>query len=59
MRKTTSLHVHHAYIFMYISLPSLHVVHPWVRTQTSRKRWFLGIQLQENSHTFNKVSELE
>ena len=72
--KTTTLHVHHA--FLYISLPSLHdhdVKMPYFtfydggRKQATTKfsfsfwTWicFLGIQLQESSPTFDKVSELE
>ena len=71
--KTTILHVHHA--FLYISLPSLHdydVKMPKFTmyrgsTEATTKFplsfwswiWFLGIQLQEGSPTFDKVSDLE
>ena len=68
--KTTTLHVHHA--FLYISLPALHdydVKMPnfafyGVRKQPTTKFcfsfctwiWSRGIQLQEGSPTFHKVS---
>ena len=64
MGTTTTLHVHHA--FLYISLPSLHDcnLHFFFMEDVNERRQilplfeFLGIQLPENSPTFDKVSEL-
>ena len=71
--KTTTLHVHHA--FLYISLPSLHDYHVKMPNFTfceGRKQamskfsfslwtwmWLIEIQLQKSSLVFDKVSELE
>ena len=71
--KTTTLHVHHA--FLHISLPSLHDYHVKMPNFTfceGRKQamtkfsfslwtwiWLIEIQLQKSSLAFDKVSELE
>ena len=70
--KTTTLHVHHA--FLYISLPSLHNYHVKMpnftfcegQKQAMRKFYFslwldmvIEIQLQKSSLAFDKVSELK
>ena len=71
--KTTTLHVHHA--FMYISLLSLHDYDGKMPNSTfygGRKQatarfsfsswtwiWFLGIRLKKSSPAFDKVNELE
>ena len=46
--KTTTLHVHHT--FLYISLPFVHFLHLYKA---------LRLQLQKSSRTFDKVSEME
>ena len=73
MGKTTTLHVHHA--FLYISLPSRHdqggkmpnFTFYGRRQQATAKFyfsfwtwiWFLGIRLKKSSLGFDKVNELE
>ena len=64
MGTTTTLHVHHA--FLYISLPSLHDynLHFFFMEDVNKRRQilplfeFLGIQLPESWPTFDEVSEL-
>ena len=53
--KTTILHVHHAFLFIY--MPSLHDFHVKILFSFSfwNGFWFLWIQLQESSPTFDKV----
>ena len=57
--KTTILHVHHAFLYFY--LPSLHDFNVKMLFSFSfwNGFWFLGIQLQESSLTFDKVIEWE
>ena len=73
MSKTTTLHVHHA--FLYISLPSLHDYDGKMpnftfyggRKQATAKFsvsfwtwiWFLGIRLKKSLLAFHKVNEFE
>ena len=66
MGTTTTLHVHH--VFLYISLPSLHDYNLqfffFFMEDVNKRRQilplfeFLGIQLPESWPTFDEVSEL-